>query len=328
MKTSDPTNLPAPAPIIAASSCLLGHAVRYDGTDKRDDYLVRTLGRLVTLQAICPELVIGMGVPRAPIQVVVKQREQLALGVDDPSRNVSASLRAYAASLAEQADRLCGFVFKARSPSCGLGSVPLHDEQGQAIGVGNGLFSDTLTRLHPLLPCIDEQGLTQPEPRDRFLRQVFARHAWQHRLTSHASQTRLEQFHAHYKYTLMAYSPRHYRELGQLVASRLPLATKHHRYTSGLHQALSQPNQTGRQLNALQHLFGYVSKQLTKQQIAAFKASLDACQASQCDWRQPWWQLRALCQVVAHPYVRQSHYLFPNDAELALRFAADQPAAG
>lgn len=320
METTNPNILIEGRPLVAASSCLLGQAVRYDGTAKRHDTLTQILGKHLNLQPICPEQAIGLGVPRAPIQAVIRQGKALALGVDDPNRNVSAPLRAYAASIAEQAERLCGYVFKARSPSCGLGSVPLHNELGEPVGIGNGLFSDTLTRLQPLLPCIDEQELDQPEPRDRFLRQVFARYSWHKPVSNTPSQSTLERFHAHYKYTLMAYSPRHYRELGRLVSSRQPLHQKLVEYSSGLQHALTLPNQTGRHLNALEHLFGYISNQLTEHQRSQFKAAIIACQDQHQDWRTIWWQLRTLCQQHPHSYVSQSHYLYPCAEELALRF--------
>ena len=56
-------------PVIGISSCLLGHRVRYDGGNKLQSSLVDWLGDEVEFVAICPEVAIGMGTPRPPIQL-------------------------------------------------------------------------------------------------------------------------------------------------------------------------------------------------------------------------------------------------------------------
>src|SRR5437773_986443 len=61
---------PAMAPLrLGISACLLGQAVRYDGGHKRDPFLAATLGRFVEWVAVCPEVEIGLGVPREPIRL-------------------------------------------------------------------------------------------------------------------------------------------------------------------------------------------------------------------------------------------------------------------
>src|SRR6185436_20549152 len=57
-------------PRVGISRCLLGDAVRYDGTDKRADDLLRDLGARVEWIPVCPEVEVGMGTPREPIQLV------------------------------------------------------------------------------------------------------------------------------------------------------------------------------------------------------------------------------------------------------------------
>ena len=55
---------------IAVSSCLLGEAVRYDGTDKHIEYITQQLAIDYNLISICPEMAVGMGVPRPAIQLI------------------------------------------------------------------------------------------------------------------------------------------------------------------------------------------------------------------------------------------------------------------
>src|ERR1700685_778665 len=55
---------------IGVPSCLLGEEVRYDGGHNRRDFLTETLGRFVEFVPVCPELEIGLGVPRESIRLV------------------------------------------------------------------------------------------------------------------------------------------------------------------------------------------------------------------------------------------------------------------
>jgi len=52
------------------SACLLGQQVRYDGGHKRDPFLTDTLGPFVEWIPMCPEVEIGLGVPRDTIRLV------------------------------------------------------------------------------------------------------------------------------------------------------------------------------------------------------------------------------------------------------------------
>ena len=57
-------------PRLGISSCLLGNNVRYDSGHKKDDFLVETLGDFVEWVPVCPEVEVGMGIPREPIRLV------------------------------------------------------------------------------------------------------------------------------------------------------------------------------------------------------------------------------------------------------------------
>jgi uncharacterized protein YbbK (DUF523 family) len=54
---------------VGISSCLLGEKVRYDGGHKNNSYVGKALGQYFELQTFCPELDIGLGIPRKPIRL-------------------------------------------------------------------------------------------------------------------------------------------------------------------------------------------------------------------------------------------------------------------
>ncbi len=156
---------------IGISACLTGERVRYDGTDKSEHALVAALGRHFELIPLCPEVAIGLGVPRPPIALYGDALAPRACFVHDPARDVSDALLRYAQ---EQARRLTihGYVFKARSPSCGLHDTPITTDSGTAHGAG--LYARALLAALPGLPVADEQALQDTETLAAFISRVQA----------------------------------------------------------------------------------------------------------------------------------------------------------
>ena len=168
-------------PRVGISRCLLGDDVRYDGTNKLNAAVVE-LAPLVEWVSVCPELEVGMGVPREPIQLV-----RHADGVRSGSESVRlVGLRSgedwtdrmdrWAAARAADlvASGISGFVLKARSPSCGPAAVVVHDDPNPPSPTGRGLFVEALAAALPGLPMIDEEALEDRQMRERFLQTVRA----------------------------------------------------------------------------------------------------------------------------------------------------------
>lgn len=149
-------------PRVGISRCLLGDEVRYDGGHKREPRLIETLGDRVELVPVCPEVEVGMGVPREPVQLVRRPNGVRLLGVTSGA-DWTERMRAWATRRIPelQALGLSGFVLKARSPSCGVHDLP-------------GMFTSTLLEALPDLPVEDEERLRDPEIRARFLARIRA----------------------------------------------------------------------------------------------------------------------------------------------------------
>lgn len=156
---------------IGISSCLLGDEVRFDGGHKRDASLIEALAPLVEWVRVCPEVEMGMGVPREPVRLVQVNGGTRMIAVQSGIDHTDA-MRAYAARRAGElagAD-LAGYVLKAKSPSCGLHDVSIQNESA----TGMGLFAAALREALPDLPVEDELRLTDPSVRDGFLQRAEA----------------------------------------------------------------------------------------------------------------------------------------------------------
>jgi uncharacterized protein YbbK (DUF523 family) len=127
---------------IGISRCLLGHEVRYDGGHKRDQFLNEVLGRCVEWVPICPEVEAGLGVPREPMRLMGNSQHPRLITVDtqqDKTKILDQFSRNRVRELTSL--DLSGYVFKARSPSCGMQAVPLYDRAGGFTQNGAGLFA-------------------------------------------------------------------------------------------------------------------------------------------------------------------------------------------
>jgi len=164
---------------IGVSSCLLGNRVRYDGGHKYNSIIDELFSTGFDLIAVCPETGIGLGVPRPPIQLLKQQAQVRAVGVEDKTIDVTDALHDYAQRIMKDHRKLCGFIFKARSPSCGIGSSDLFDAQGTYLDKTSGIFAATLQQINPKLPVIDEDSLALDENWKRFIERVNEFHRQQ-----------------------------------------------------------------------------------------------------------------------------------------------------
>ena len=193
---------------VGISSCLLGQEVRYNGGHKHSALCTRELSRYFEFVDSCPEVSVGLGVPRKPIRLVGEPSQPRAVGVDDPNTDVTDALREYGEHRVEELDDLCGYIFIKGSPSCGLFRVKVYNEKGfPQEEMGRGIFARVLTDHNPLLPVEEAGRLQDAVLRENFITRVFAYSNWQKLKAGGLTASGLIDFHSRYKYTLMAHNP-------------------------------------------------------------------------------------------------------------------------
>ena len=161
-------------PRVGISACLLGDKVRYDGSHKRDAFLVEVLGPQVEWVRVCPEVEVGMGTPRETLHLV-RDNGRVRMKTTETALDYTDVIEEWAGRRVEElaAEDLSGYVLKKSSPSCGPDDVAIYDSSGRRADEGRGLFADVLMRRFPDLPIEDEARLSRPELRDAFVRRVF-----------------------------------------------------------------------------------------------------------------------------------------------------------
>lgn len=251
---------------LGVSSCLLGKAVRYDGGHKYDSWIVETLGRYADFIDLCPEYGSGLPVPREPIRLVGNKDGYRVLRSEDGA-DLTLQLEQYSiASMEELAQaKLCGYILKSKSPTCGLEQVKIYSpHDGTTSKEGIGIFARELKRRFPYLPVEEESRLRDPAVRENFIEQIFVVKRWWEMLSKEVLVKDIIQFHTIHKYLIMTHSPQHYREMGKLVAelTEHKIADFLPRYFELLMTASACMATVSKHYNVLLHIFGYFKDDL------------------------------------------------------------------
>jgi len=226
---------------VGISSCLLGERVRWDGEDRRDVH-ARTLRRYFEWVLVCPEVEAGMGVPREPVSLIGPPGKVRMRGRETNQDWTAAMLR-YARRRVRrlESENLCGYLFKYRSPSCGIARVPIHTAAGEPAWHGAGLFARTFCEHFPLIPVEDEDRLKHAAIRKNFMLRVFSYSRLRAFLKTRYSSQRLRDFHKKNVKLIASHSVRHAAALAQLIAhaKRLSPPILKQRYGALFMEALS-----------------------------------------------------------------------------------------
>jgi uncharacterized protein YbgA (DUF1722 family)/uncharacterized protein YbbK (DUF523 family) len=305
---------------VGISSCLLGETVRWDGGHKREPFLAESLASFVEWVPVCPELELGMGVPREPVQLVRAGRRVSMLGARS-RRDWTDAMDAFAARRVRALPDLCGYVLKKDSPSCGMERVKVRDASGVAKREGRGLFAEALLRAHPSLPVEEEGRLHDPALRENWIERVFAYRRLRSLFEGRFSTGRLVTFHTAHKLQLLAHSPEAYRRLGRLVAGAKSLARAElrRRYETGFMDALAVRATRPRHVNVLQHCLGYFTERLDRDTRAALAAPVTDYRRGLVPLVVPVTMIRHYVEKLGVPYLAGQVYLEPHPKELMLR---------
>jgi uncharacterized protein YbgA (DUF1722 family)/uncharacterized protein YbbK (DUF523 family) len=308
---------------LGISTCLLGEPVRYDGGHKRDPFLVNELGRYVEWVPVCPEVEMGLPVPREPMRLVGDPDAPHLIAPKsgtDYTERMTAWAHKRVEELAEEG--LHGFVFKKDSPSSGLFRVRVYDERGMAQRAGVGMFARAFAERFPLLPVEEEGRLHDAYLRENFIGRIFAYQRWTAMLQEDGTPGGLVAFHTAHKLTLMAHSPAHYRQMGRLVAQAgvLPWEELTSQCATLLMEGLRTIATTGRHYNVLQHAIGFLKYDLDPVDKAELLGLME-------DYRRELVPLIVPITLLKHhlarnpvpDWIHQQVYLNPYPKELMLR---------
>jgi uncharacterized protein YbgA (DUF1722 family)/uncharacterized protein YbbK (DUF523 family) len=259
-------------PKVVVSRCLEFDHCRYNG-DMISSPIVANLMEYVNFLPVCPEVEIGLGVPRDPIRIILENGEQRlvqsANGID-----VTEVMEAFCTDFLNAAGDIDGFILKYRSPSCGIKDVKIYSTaalKSGAIGKTSGFFGGAVLKKFSNLAIEDEGRLRNSRIKEHFMTKLFMLAAFR-KVKSEGRMRDLIAFHTENKYLLMAYNQAEFRKLGVIVANKEKRTFQELvlEYERSLYSALSRPPRYTSNINVLMHAFGYFSDKLSTQEKALF----------------------------------------------------------
>ncbi len=263
-------------PIIHISRCLGFEAVRYNGEIIPDNF-IEDLKPFVEFKTVCPEIEIGMGVPRQPIHI---QRSKDGDHLIQPStgKDYTSKMTSFAKKRIAALKEVDGFILKAKSPSCGLGDSKIHNEKPNTpiLGKRNGFYAEEVKKQFPHAAIASEMQLTNMGIRESFLTQIFLMADFR-AIKKHLKMKDLVRFHSENKYLMLAYHEKIMRKLGLIVANneKLQVEKVFAEYEILLPQIFEKPCKPGTVINVLMHGFGFVSDKLTRSEKTYFLKLLE-----------------------------------------------------
>lgn len=240
----------------------------------------------------------------------------------DGSGDVSEALKAYGKKVALLAKDLSGYVFCAKSPSCGMERVKIYTPEGNPLrATGVGVFSKEIMEANPLLPCEENGRLNDPILRENFVARVYAYRRWQILESSGVTKHKLMTFHSQYKYTVMSHDVVSYKALGRLLArADISVEEMAAEYIKGLMGALKIIATRKKHANTLYHIQGYFSKHLTADQTQELCDQIEAYRNGLMPLVVPLTLIKHYLLQYPKDYISQQVYLEPYPEQLRLRY--------
>lgn len=304
---------------VGISSCLLGEKVRYDGSHKHHSYIVSTLGEYFEYRSFCPEMSIGLGVPRKPIRLVYRDDEVRCVGVDDPDFDVTDKLHESAQGQKLWHEKIYAYIVKKDSPSCGMERVKVYTNDVPRRS-GAGIYTKTFMQNFPYLPVEEEGSIGDAVLRENFIKRVFVYKRWRDMLDDEPDIKQLTRFHAQHKLILYSHNQDKARKLGnRLSAIRAEeVLGFSEEYISRLMEILKIPATRKNHVNVLQHIQGYLKKHLDPDDKAELTQLIEEYRLGLVPLIVPVTLLRHHFRKYPHPYILDSYYMNPHPRELML----------
>jgi uncharacterized protein YbgA (DUF1722 family)/uncharacterized protein YbbK (DUF523 family) len=258
-------------PRIVVSKCLGFAHCRWNGLTIEDDFVDR-LKPHVEFVTTCPEVEIGLGVPRDPIRMVM-QTGRLLLMQPATKIDVTDKMNKFCDTFLSSTRDIDGFILKSRSPSCGIKEAKVYPgmEKSAALKKGSGFFGAAVLERFPNLPVEDEGRLRNFTIREHFLKRIFTLSSFRSIKRSQKMKD-LVRFQAENKFLFMAYNQKEFRIMGRIVANqqKKPPAQVYADYETHLSNALAKTPRYTSNINVLMHAMGHFKDKLNKEEKAFF----------------------------------------------------------
>jgi len=307
-----------PKPVVVVSKCITFEPVRWNGQIIASDF-VEKIKPYIHFVPVCPEVEIGLEVPRDPIRIVLVNGEKRLL---QPATclDFTEKMKSFSESFLNSLNAVDGFILKSGSPSSGFKNVKVYPsmEKVSSIAKSSGFFGGAVIQKFPNLSIEDERRLLNPRIREHFLTKLFTLASFREAKKSGKVKD-LVKFQSDNKYLFTAYNQKELRILGKLAANQDHRAFSEtiSNYETHLYYALARTPSVGSNINVLLKIMGYFSHQLSKDEKSFFLSSVDKYRAGRLPFSACLSVLRAWIVRFKQEYLSSQTVLEPYPEQLA-----------
>lgn len=307
---------------LGVSACLVGELCRYNGQGSNDDFVTKTLKNYFHIESYCPEAEV-FGTPRETIRLVNVDDEVRVLTTNS-KKDLTDVLKEVSYRYAQEikAKKLCGFVLKSKSPSCGMERVKLYQKDSfMCEKSATGIFAQALKDTIEYFPMEEEGRLEDAWLRENFIMQIFAYADLMQFMDKEPSMRDLVEFHTSYKYLIYAKSQTSYQLLGQIVANqeKMPLDKILELYRLEFLKAISLKSSISKSYNVLLHIFGYFKNDLESVEKKELLESFEEFKDKIIPLIVPIKMLQLYTHKFNKTYLQKQKFLHPYPSEMKLR---------
>jgi len=260
-------------PKIVISKCLEFEACRYDGQMITNNH-IKKLKQFIDFYPVCPEIEIGMGIPRETIKIVENKNETL-LYQPETKKDFSTKMNKFSRNYLKDLDNIDGFIVKSKSPSCGFKSAKIYQKGtgAPAIKKDNGLFTRNILSIFPNYPIEEEKRLNNIHIREHYFTCIFT--IADFKMVNNFNT--LYKYHAKHKYLFMSYNQTLMSKMGNIAANEKNknFDIIKNKYFKSLLILLSKKSRYTSNINTQMHVMGYFKNLLTSKEKKYFLEKLE-----------------------------------------------------
>ena len=308
---------------VGISSCVLGERVRFDSGHKISNFVTKELNGYFSFVPVCPEVGVGMTVPRPTIRLVSNEERIALVETKNPENDHTDKMLTYSENKVNelQGEQLCGYIVCAKSPTCGMERVKVYSKNSAA-KEGIGLYTKTLMEKMPWLPVEEDGRLNDPVLKENFITRVYCLNDFYESMGGEPTRGKIIEFHSRYKLTLMAHHPESYRSLRRLVAdvANYEIEDFYNEYRLGLMKALQNRASRKNNTNVLMHLQGYFKRSLNSDEKAELATVISDYRTGLLPLLAPLTLIKHYLNAYPDEYLQKQKYLEPYPQEMRLRY--------
>lgn len=305
---------------IGISACLVGKRVRYDSKDSQDPYIVNTIGRYVKFVPVCPESEAGFGIPREPM-ILFGSVKNPRLLKRDTKEDATKKLITWALKKIEELkrERILGYIFKSKSPSCGKHKVKIYTKEGSVVRKGSGIFKSIFEKELPFVPILDEEEFQNQDMRDDFFVSVFLIKRWYERCSRRKDIDALKSFHRENRFIFLSRSSSLFDEISQLLEKKVTKRTLYNNYLVFLSEMINKRSSISRHVKIMKQIIGLLKDSLTLEERELLQSSLLKYRKGDIPFIMPITLINHYAMKYDKEELLSDYYVNPEPLELKIR---------